>query len=180
MALITISDTITPEIYNEYMEENWYAKSALWKSGIIGEDPRMNELLNGGATTFNFPFWKMNDMQDQDATPVNEGGIGQVKYTLAADINHDICKAYDVEHPEAGVAFRATFLIDKDKHVRAQHVNDLPLGREIPELLRLVDALQFTEEHGEVCPAGWRKGDAGMKASPDGVKEYLSSHKDDL
>ncbi|MFD2230766.1 peroxiredoxin [Alkalimarinus sediminis] len=112
-------------------------------------------------------------------TPVNEGGIGQVKYTLAADINHDICKAYDVES-EGGVAFRGAFLIDLEGNVRSQIVNDLPLGRNMDELIRLVDALQFHEEHGEVCPAGWNKGDKGMDASPDGVAKYLSESADDL
>lgn len=112
-------------------------------------------------------------------TPVNQGGIGQVGYTLAADINHDICKAYDVESA-GGVAFRGAFLIDKDGLVRSQIVNDLPLGRNMDELLRLVDALQFHEEHGEVCPAGWQKGDKGMSASPDGVAAYLSDNADKL
>lgn len=108
-------------------------------------------------------------------TPVNAGGIGPVTYTLAADINHAICKAYDVE-AAGGVAFRGAFLIDKSGNVRAQIVNDLPLGRNIDELIRLVDALQFHEEHGEVCPAGWKKGDAGMTATPDGVAKYLSNN----
>ncbi len=112
-------------------------------------------------------------------TPVNEGGIGQVKYTLAADINHDICKAYDVES-EGGVAFRGAFLIDLEGNVRSQIVNDLPLGRNMDELIRLVDALQFHEEHGEVCPAGWTKGDKGMDASPEGVAKYLSESADNL
>lgn len=108
-------------------------------------------------------------------TPVNAGGIGAVKYTLAADINHAICKAYDVE-AAGGVAFRGAFLIDKSGNVRAQIVNDLPLGRNIDELIRLVDALQFHEEHGEVCPAGWKKGDAGMNANPQGVAKYLAEN----
>ena len=112
-------------------------------------------------------------------TPVNKGGIGPVRYTLAADMAHDICKAYDVES-EGGVAFRGAFLIDRDGLVRSQIVNDLPLGRNMDELIRLVDALQFHEEHGEVCPAGWNKGDKGMNASPDGVAKYLSDSADDL
>lgn len=113
-------------------------------------------------------------------TPVNQGGIGEVKYTLVADINHSICQAYGVEHPEAGVAFRGAFIIDKNGVVRAQVVNDLPLGRNIDELLRLVDALQFHEEHGEVCPAGWQKGDKGMRANPEGVARYLAEHSEAL
>ncbi|MFP8966336.1 peroxiredoxin [Pokkaliibacter sp. CJK22405] len=112
-------------------------------------------------------------------TPVDKGGIGQVKYTLVADTKHEICRAYDVEAAD-GVAFRGAFLIDKDGVVRSQIVNDLPLGRNMEELLRLVDALQFHEEHGEVCPANWKKGDAGMQASPEGVASYLSGNADKL
>ncbi|MBI5330941.1 MAG: peroxiredoxin [Betaproteobacteria bacterium] len=108
-------------------------------------------------------------------TAVNNGGIGQVKYPLVADLNHAIIQAFDVEHP-LGIAYRGSFLIDKAGVVRHQVVNDLPLGRNIDEMLRMIDALQFTEVHGEVCPAGWKKGDAGMKASPDGVAEYLAQH----
>ncbi len=108
-------------------------------------------------------------------TAINDGGIGAVKYTMAADMTHSICKAYDVES-EGGVAFRGAFLIDDKGVVRSQIVNDLPLGRNMEELLRLVDALQFHEEHGEVCPAGWQKGDKGMNASPDGVAQYLTDN----
>ncbi len=112
-------------------------------------------------------------------TPVNNGGIGQVGYPLVADIKHEICKAYDVE-AAAGVAFRGSFLIDKGGVVRHQIVNDLPLGRDVDEMLRIVDALQFTEEYGEVCPAGWNKGKAGMKATTEGVAEYLAQHAGEL
>ncbi|OGO95523.1 MAG: alkyl hydroperoxide reductase [Coxiella sp. RIFCSPHIGHO2_12_FULL_44_14] len=108
--------------------------------------------------------------------PVNQGGIGPVRYTLAADINHHICRSYGVEHPRAGVALRGTFIIDKQRRVRSQIVNDLPLGRNIHEILRIIDALQFTETHGEVCPANWQKGDVGMQASPDGVARYLAEN----
>ncbi|HET8730595.1 MAG TPA: peroxiredoxin [Moraxellaceae bacterium] len=108
-------------------------------------------------------------------TPINDGGIGPVKYTLAADITHSIAKDYDVESA-GGVAFRGAFIIDKAGVVRAQIVNDLPLGRSMEEILRLVDALQFTEEHGEVCPANWKKGDKGMNASPEGVAKYLAEN----
>jgi len=85
-----------------------------------------------------------------------------------------------VRHPDAKVAFRGSFLIDNNGQVRHQVVNDLPLGRNIDEMLRMIDALQFTEEHGEVCPAGWNQGDKGMTASPDGVAEYLASEADKL
>jgi peroxiredoxin (alkyl hydroperoxide reductase subunit C) len=108
-------------------------------------------------------------------TPVNNGGIGQVRYTMAADIKQEIMKAYDVQSAD-GVAFRGAFLIDDKGVVRSQIINDLPLGRNMEELIRLVDALQFHEEHGEVCPANWKKGDKGMNASPEGVAAYLTEH----
>ncbi len=108
-------------------------------------------------------------------TEIKNGGIGKVGYALAADINHDICRAYDVESA-GGVAFRGAFIIDKKGVVRSQTVNDLPLGRNFDEFIRVIEALQFNEEHGEVCPAGWNKGDKGMKASIAGVAEYLSEN----
>jgi peroxiredoxin 2/4 len=110
---------------------------------------------------------------------VDEGGIGPVKYTLVADMKHDICQAYGVES-EGGVAYRGSFLIDEKGTVRHQVVNDLPLGRNVDEMLRMVDALSFHQKHGEVCPAGWEEGDAGMKASPDGVASYLSDNSKNL
>ena len=119
-------------------------------------------------------------------TPVNEGGIGPVKYTMVGDMNHDICKSFGVEseggdsYYPAGVAFRASFVIDKQGVVRAQHMNDEPIGRNIDELVRVVEALQFFEENGHVCPAGWQKGDAGMVNTPEGVAEYLGSNSEKL
>lgn len=107
-------------------------------------------------------------------TPVANGGIGPVRYPLVADVNHNICQAYGVEHATAHVALRGAFLIDKNGVVRAQIVNDLPLGRNVDELLRLVDALTFHEKHGEVCPAGWTEGKAGMTPTPEGVSSYLA------
>lgn len=110
-------------------------------------------------------------------TPVEQGGIGPVEYTLAADVNHNICRSFGVEHPQVGVAFRGAFVIDNEGNVRSQIVNDLPIGRNIDELLRTVDAIQFHQQHGEVCPAGWRQGDAGMTASPEGVAAYLRDNE---
>ena len=106
-------------------------------------------------------------------TPVNKGGIGNVQYPLVADLTKGIARDYDVLVNDA-VALRGSFLIDKAGIVRHQVVNDLPLGRNIDEMLRMVDALQFTEKHGEVCPAGWQEGKKGMKASSSGVAEYLA------
>jgi len=112
-------------------------------------------------------------------TPVDEGGIGPVKYTLAADMTHEIAKAFDVESP-GGMAYRGSFLIDEDGLVRHQVINDLPLGRNIDEMIRMIDALAFHQENGEVCPAGWKEGDKGMTATPDGVAAYLSENASSL
>ena len=144
-------------------------------SELIAFDHRLDEFKKRGVevigcsidSEFTHLAWKN--------TPVNNGGIGQVGYPLVADINHAICQAYDVE-AAGGVAFRGSFLIDKAGIVQHQVVNNLPLGRDIDEMLRMVDALQFTEEHGEVCPAGWQKGKKGMTASTDGVAKYLSEN----
>lgn len=113
-------------------------------------------------------------------TPIEAGGIGPVQYTMAADITHSICRDYGIEHPQIGIAFRAAFLIDKSGIVRSQLVNDLPIGRNIDEILRLVDALQYHEQNGEVCPAGWKKGDKAMKPSPAGVASFLAEHAENL
>ena len=113
-------------------------------------------------------------------TPVENGGIGAVAYPLVADVKHEICQAYDVEFADAGVAYRGSFLIDREGTVRHQVVNDLPLGRNVDEMLRMIDALQFTEKYGEVCPAGWNKGDEGMTPTGSGVASYLASKADKL
>jgi peroxiredoxin (alkyl hydroperoxide reductase subunit C) len=112
-------------------------------------------------------------------TPIKDGGIGDVQFPMVADVNHAITQAYGIEHP-AHVAMRASFLIDRNGTVQHQVVNNLPLGRDIDEMLRVVDALQFTEEHGEVCPAGWQKGEEGMTPTAEGVADYLSSKSDKL
>lgn len=112
-------------------------------------------------------------------TAVSAGGIGQVRYPLVADLDHSICRNFGVENA-AGIALRGTFLIDRAGVIQHQVVNNLALGRDVDELLRVIDALQFTEEHGEVCPAGWRKGRPGMQASPEGVARYLADHASEL
>lgn len=112
-------------------------------------------------------------------TPVDKGGIGPVGFPLVADVKHEITRAYGIEHPD-GVALRGSFLIDREGIIQHQVVNNLPLGREVDEMLRMVDALQFCEENGEVCPAGWHKGQSGMKASAEGVANYLAGHANDL
>ena len=108
-------------------------------------------------------------------TPVNQGGIGQVQFPLVADMTKEISRNFDVLFGEA-VSLRGSFLLDKDGTVRHAVINDLPLGRNIDEMLRMVDTMLFVNEHGEVCPAGWNKGDAGMKPNPNGVASYLADN----
>ncbi len=107
-------------------------------------------------------------------TPKAVGGIQGVKYPLVSDLNKQITRAYDVELEGAGIAFRGLFLIDKKGIVQHQVVNNLPLGRNIDEALRMVKALQFFEKHGEVCPANWNEGNKGMKPTQDGLKTFFN------
>jgi len=164
-------------------------------SEIIAFDHRLKEFEDRGVQVigvsvdshFTHLAWKN--------TAVNDGGIGNIQYPLVADLTKEIAADYDVllgnesvmdDDGEAyhllggNIALRGSFLIDKEGLVRHQVVNDLPLGRNIDEMLRMVDALQFTEEHGEVCPAGWNKGKKGMEASTEGVAKYLASEADSL
>jgi peroxiredoxin 2/4 len=174
--------TLSKEIAGKYAIVFFYPLDFTFvcPSELIALDKRFDEFKNRGVeivavsidSHFTHNAWRN--------TPVNDGGIGEVRYPIAADMNHSIVQSYGVEHPEAGVAFRGTFLIDKNGIVRSQIVNDLPLGRNMDELLRLVDALQFTEEHGEVCPAGWQKGQGGMQPTPTGVANYLRENEGSL
>lgn len=147
---------------------------------LVALDHRLDELTSRGVevlavsvdSQFTHAAWRN--------TPVEKGGIGAVRYTMIADVSHAITKAYDVEVEGAAVSYRGTFLIDKSGVVRHQVVNDLPLGRNMDELIRMVDALQFFEAHGEVCPAGWNKGSKGMKADAAGVASYLAENASKL
>ncbi len=149
-------------------------------SELIAFDHRLEDFQKRGVEVIGVSIDSQFTHNAWRNTPVDQGGIGPVRYTLVADVKHAICQAYDVEHPEAGVAFRGSFLIDEEGNVRHQVVNDLPLGRNIDEMLRMVDALAFNQDHGEVCPAGWKEGDSGMDASPAGVAKYLSENADKL
>ncbi|AWF82298.1 alkyl hydroperoxide reductase [Microbulbifer sp. A4B17] len=148
-------------------------------SELIAFDHRFAEFEKRGVEVIGVSIDSQFSHNAWRNTSVNDGGIGPVKYTLVADVKHEICQAYDVE-ADAGVAFRGSFLIDEEGTVRHQVVNDLPLGRNVDEMLRMVDALAFHQEHGEVCPAGWQEGDKGMNASPEGVAAYLSENAEKL
>ena len=145
-------------------------------SELIAFDKRFEDFQAKGVEVIGVSIDSQFSHNAWRNTAVEDGGIGQVKYPLIADVKHEICKAYDVEHPEAGVAFRGSFLIDADGLVRHQVVNDLPLGRNIDEMLRMVDALNFHEKNGEVCPANWEEGKDAMNANRDGVASYLASN----
>ncbi len=108
-------------------------------------------------------------------TAINDGGIGNVQFPLVADLDKSISENYGVLL-DMGIALRGLYLIDKEGIIRHQVVNDLPLGRNVDEALRMLDALQFTEEHGDVCPANWNKGDDAMEPTAEGVAKYLSEH----
>lgn len=145
-------------------------------SELIAFDHRLEEFKQRGVEVIGCSIDSQFSHLAWKNTAIRDGGIGQVGYPLVADVKHEICRAYDVEFEPAGVALRGSFLIDKNGVVMHQVVNMLPLGRNIDEMLRMVDALQFFEEHGEVCPAGWNKGKPGMTASPEGVAAYLAKN----
>ena len=176
------SFTLSKETQGKYVVIFFYPLDFTFvcPSELIAFDHRLDEFKKRGVEVIGVSIDSQFTHLAWKNTPVNNGGIGQVQYPLIADVKHEICRAFDVEFGPAGVAFRGSFLIDKNGTVRHQVVNDLPLGRNVDEMLRMVDALQFTEEHGEVCPAGWNKGKAGMKASPAGVAEYLAAHAKEL
>ncbi|XRX42472.1 MAG: peroxiredoxin [Buchnera aphidicola (Eriosoma harunire)] len=109
-------------------------------------------------------------------TPIHKGGIGKIQFTMISDLKKEIQKLYDVEHRDLGVSLRATFIINQNKIIKHQSVNDLSIGRNIAELIRIVDAIQFNEKHGEVCPANWKQGDPGLEANELGIQNYLKQH----
>jgi alkyl hydroperoxide reductase subunit AhpC len=107
--------------------------------------------------------------------PRKEGGIGDIGYPMMADLSKTIARDYDVLLDDAGIALRGLFLIDKEGTVQHQVVNNLPLGRSVDESLRMVEALQFFETNGEVCPADWKDGDKGIKPDPNASKDFFAT-----
>ena len=148
-------------------------------SEIIAFSKRVNEFKEKGVNVIGVSVDSQFSHFAWRETPVNKGGIGSINFPLVADLSKQIAKDYDVLFGEA-VALRGSFLIDSKGIVRHAVINDLPLGRNVDEMIRMIDAMQFTDEHGEVCAAGWQKGDEGMKATTKGVAEYLDKHENDL
>jgi peroxiredoxin (alkyl hydroperoxide reductase subunit C) len=143
---------------------------------IIAFDKHLDEFeklgcqVIGVSVDSQFSHWAWKN------TPVEKGGIGNIRYPLVADMTKKISKKYGVLLKDAGVALRGLFLIDREGVVRHQVVNDLGLGRSVEEALRVLKALQHLEEYGEVCPADWHEGEEAMKPTADGVAEYLAKH----
>jgi len=144
-------------------------------SEIIAFSKRTSEFTDRGINVIGVSVDSQFSHFAWRETAVENGGIGKVNFPLVADLSKQIARDYDVLLDEA-VALRGSFLIDADGTVRHAVINDLPLGRNIDEMIRMVDTMLFTNEHGEVCPAGWVKGDEGMKADTEGVAEYLGKH----
>jgi peroxiredoxin (alkyl hydroperoxide reductase subunit C) len=148
-------------------------------SEIIAFANRVKEFKERGAEVIGISVDSKYTHLAWKNTEVKKGGIGNIQYPLVADLTKQIARDYDVLTGDA-VALRGTFLIDQQGVVRHQLVNDLPLGRNVEEAIRMVDALKFFQENGEVCPANWNKGKKGMKANSKGVAEYLEHHADVL
>ena len=149
-------------------------------SELIALDNRVEEFEKRGVDVLSVSIDSKFTHAAWRNTPVNQGGIGPVRYTMVSDVSHSICQAYGIEHEQEKVALRGTFIIDQNNIVRAELNHDLPLGRNIGEILRVVDALQFHEQHGEVCPVNWKSGDQGMTGTHEGVSTYLAEHAENL
>lgn len=147
---------------------------------LIAFDHRLDEFESRGVKVFGCSVDSAFTHHAWRNTEIGQGGIGPVGYPLIADLTHTACRAYGVELVDGSKAYRASFLIDRQRIVRHQVVNDLPLGRNIDEMLRMVDALQFADQHGEVCPAGWQRGQASLRESADSVASYLNEHSQAL
>lgn len=146
---------------------------------ILAHHHRMAQFLEKGVEVVGVSIDSQFTHNAWRNTAPKDGGLGKINFPLVADINHSIIETYGIAH-SSGVALRASFLIDEYFNVRHQVVNDLPLGRNVDEMLRMIDALDFHTMYDEVCPAGWNKGDEGMKNTPEGVAEFLAKNADNL
>ncbi|MGH1351581.1 MAG: peroxiredoxin [Methyloligellaceae bacterium] len=149
-------------------------------SEILAFDNRVEKFKERGAKVIGVSVDSEYSHLAWRNTDIKKGGVGKLGFPLVADMRKSIARDYGVLIEEDGIALRGTFLIDKEGIVRHQVVNDLPLGRDIDDALRMVDALKFHEEHGEVCPAGWQEGKAGMKDTTSGVASYLAENAENL
>jgi peroxiredoxin (alkyl hydroperoxide reductase subunit C) len=146
---------------------------------ILAFDHRLEEFKKRGVNVIGVSIDSHFSHLAWKNTPVEKGGIGNIKYPLVADLDKSIAKSFDVLL-DGGIALRGSFLLDKDGTVRHAVINDLPLGRNIDEMLRMVDAMLYTNKHGEVCPAGWDKNKKAMTPTPDGVAKFLAENSEAL
>jgi peroxiredoxin (alkyl hydroperoxide reductase subunit C) len=144
-------------------------------SEIIAFDKKVKEFKDRNAELVGVSVDSQYTHYAWRQTPPKKGGIGEISYPLVADLDKNIAREYGVLLDES-VALRGLFLIDTHGVVRHQLVNDLPLGRSVDEAIRVLDALQFVEEHGDVCPANWKQGEEAMKPTAEGVAEYLEKN----
>jgi peroxiredoxin (alkyl hydroperoxide reductase subunit C) len=144
-------------------------------SEIIAFDERLGEFRERGCEVVGVSVDSHYTHLAWRKTAVEDGGIGKIRYPLVSDLKKTISRDYGVLLDDE-VALRGLFLIDREGIVRHALINDLPLGRNVEEALRILDALRFHEEHGDVCPANWKKGQEGMKPTSEGVVDYLSKY----
>ena len=144
-------------------------------SEILAFDEKLKDFKSRDAEVIGVSIDSVYTHLAWKRTPVDQGGIGPIRYPLVSDLKRDIARSYDVLTDDE-VALRGLFLIDRQGIVRHAVLNDLPLGRSVAEALRMLDALRFHDEHGQVCPANWQKGEEGMKPTRQGVVDYLSKY----
>ncbi len=139
---------------------------------LIALDERIEEFRERNAEVIAISVDSQYSHYTWRNTPRDKGGVGEIRYPLVSDLDKSISKAYGVLLEKPGVALRGLFIIDRDGILRHMTVNDLPIGRNVDEILRVIDAIQFHEKHGEVCPANWKRGEEGMKPDQEGLEEY--------
>ncbi len=147
---------------------------------LVALDHRFDAFAQRDATVLAVSVDSVHTHRAWRDTPVERGGIGPVRYPLIGDVRHEVTCQWGVEHPDEGVALRATFIVDPEGIVRHATVGDLDVGRNLDEVLRVLDALREVREHGVTCPAGWRPGSETLEPDPEAVARYLASHADEL
>ena len=143
---------------------------------ILAFSDRVKEFKDKGAEVIGVSVDSAFTHQAWRNTPRKKGGVGDVAYPLVADLDKSIARSYGVLIEKPGIALRGLFLIDTEGVIRHITINDLPLGRNVDEALRLIDAIEYHSKHGEVCPVNWTKGDKGMKPDQSGLEEYAASN----
>ncbi|WP_338521353.1 peroxiredoxin [Candidatus Legionella polyplacis] len=147
---------------------------------LISINHRINEFKNLNTEIISISVDSQFSHYTYKNTPIKNGGIGPVKFVMVSDVKHTICKSYEIEHPNEGISLRGTFIIDKNRIIRHQSINDLPIGRNIDEILRILNAIQTFETNGNVCPAGWENGKKTIHPSSEGIIKFLQLNSETL